>query len=441
MARIQGGAAGALRVPAPVMEIARTLEGAGFETWCVGGAVRDALLGHPHLDWDLATAARPRDVQRLFRRTAPKGIKYGTVSVLDAQGTEHEVTTFRRDVRTDGRHAEVEFGASLEEDLARRDFTINAIAVSPLSGELRDPFHGRDDLARGIVRAVGRAADRLREDRLRALRAIRFASRFGFVIEPETWRAIVSSAPELVRLSRERVQQELEKTMEQVATPSVALRLWRESGALGVLIPPLAVMSDTTLVALDSVKRPDGGVPRERVMRRLVVLFSDLQSAEAGRTARSLRFSNSDADWVASILERWHAIDEPLRAALAAPEPPSDRAIRALVGVTGRTRLREVLRLAAARCAGADARGEVVPAPRRMASLYRRALRIAFRDPVEIGDLAVNGVDLQRVGIPPGPRLGWTLRRLLEDVLQDPARNVREPLLARAVVLQQEPMT
>ncbi|MGH7635617.1 MAG: CCA tRNA nucleotidyltransferase, partial [Gemmatimonadaceae bacterium] len=128
MARREGTAAGALHVPAQVMEIARTLEGAGFETWCVGGAVRDALLGHPHLDWDLATAARPRDVQRLFRRTVPKGIKYGTVSVLDVHGTEHEVTTFRRDVRTDGRHADVEFGASLVEDLARRDFTINAIA-------------------------------------------------------------------------------------------------------------------------------------------------------------------------------------------------------------------------------------------------------------------------------------------------------------------------
>ena len=434
-------AAGALHVPASVAEIARRLEGAGFETWCVGGVVRDALLGYPHLDWDLATAARPREVQRLFGRTAPKGIKYGTVSVFDVHGTEHEITTFRRDVRTDGRHAEVEFGASLEEDLARRDFTINAIAVSPLSGEMRDPFGGRDDLARGVVRAVGRAADRLREDRLRALRALRFASRFGFTIEPDTWRAIVASAPELVNLSRERVREELEKTMTQVGKPSEALRLWRESGALEVLIPPLANLSEITLVALDSVPRPDGGVPRERVMRRLVLFFSDLRSTQAARTARGLRFSNSDAAWVASILERWQAIEQPVRAMLAAPEPPSDRAIRAVVGVTGRTRVREVLRLGAARFAGARELGEAAPPPRAMASLYRRALRIAFRDPVEIGDLAVNGNDLQRAGIPPGPRLGWTLRRLLDEVLQDPARNVRELLLARAASLQREPMT
>ena len=176
-------------------------------------------------------------------------------------------------------------------------------------------------------------------------------------------------------------------------------------------------------------------------MRRLVVLFSDLRSTQAGRTARSLRFSNSDAAWVASILERWQAIEGPLRAALAAPDPPSDRAIRALVGVTGRTRLREVLRLGAARFAGARELGEAAPAPHAMGSLYRRALRIAFRDPVEIGDLAVDGDDLQRAGLPPGPRMGWTLRRLLDEVLEDPARNVRELLLARAALLQREPLT
>src|SRR5690606_4324055 len=132
-----------------------TLEDAGHATWCVGGAVRDALLGIPHLDWDLATAATPREVQRLFRRTVPVGIEFGTVGVLDGAGRLHEVTTFRRDVRTDGRHAVVEFGASLDEDLARRDLTINAIAYSPSRRVLHDPFGGRDDLANRVVRAVG----------------------------------------------------------------------------------------------------------------------------------------------------------------------------------------------------------------------------------------------------------------------------------------------
>src|SRR5215831_14154773 len=222
-----------LNPPAAVLEIAGRLEDAGFEAWCVGGAVRDALLGHPHLDWDLATSATPDQMRDVFgpRRCIPVGIEFGTVGVLDREGKMHEVTTFRRDVKTDGRHAEVEFGASLDDDLARRDFTINAIAYSPSSQEIRDPFDGRGDLARRLVRAVGDADARMREDRLRALRAIRFAARFDFSIDPSTRRALEASAPHLGRLSAERVKQELDKTMEQVECPSRALRLWRDTGA------------------------------------------------------------------------------------------------------------------------------------------------------------------------------------------------------------------
>ena len=141
--------------PSAVRKIAARLTEAGFETWCVGGAVRDALLGQAHADWDLATAATPPEVRSLFRRTVPHGIEFGTVGVLDSSGVMHEVTTFRRDVQHDGRHAVVEYGVSLDDDLARRDFTINAIAFSPSSGELRDPFGGQDDLHRGVIRAVG----------------------------------------------------------------------------------------------------------------------------------------------------------------------------------------------------------------------------------------------------------------------------------------------
>src|SRR5215216_4486418 len=137
-----------LHPPPAVLEIAEQLEKAGFEAWCVGGAIRDALLGRQHLDWDLATSATPTQMRDLFgrRRTIPKGVDFGTVGVLDRDGVLHEVTTFRRDVQTDGRHAVVEFGASLDEDLARRDFTINAIAYSPRRRELRDPFDGQGDL-------------------------------------------------------------------------------------------------------------------------------------------------------------------------------------------------------------------------------------------------------------------------------------------------------
>ena len=200
-----------LRPTKGVLRIAAALEAAGFEAWCVGGAIRDALLGDAPLDWDLATPATPEEVRSLFgrRRTIPVGIEFGTVKVLDEEGVPHEITTFRRDVKTDGRHAIVEFGASLDEDLARRDFTINAIAYRPSTDEIRDPFGGRADLTVGVVRAVGEAEQRMREDRLRALRAIRFAGRYDFQIETSTLAAIRSSAPHLVRLSRQRVLQEL----------------------------------------------------------------------------------------------------------------------------------------------------------------------------------------------------------------------------------------
>src|SRR5205823_3485867 len=153
-------------------------------------------------------------------------------------------------------HAEVEFGASLDEDLARRDFTINAIAFSPSRNEVRDPFGGRADLERGLVRAVGDPVARMREDRLRALRAIRFAARFAFAIDQATLQAMADSAPHLGRLSPERVKQELDKTMEQVRCPSAALRLWKSTGAFATLIPELAQASDAALAVPDFLAMP-----------------------------------------------------------------------------------------------------------------------------------------------------------------------------------------
>src|SRR5688572_4577675 len=158
-----------LELPPEIIEIADTLERAGFEAWCVGGALRDALLGGHRDDVDLATNARPEDVQRIFPKTIPVGLKFGTVGVLDRRRQMHEVTTFRRDVTTDGRHAVVEYGATLEEDLARRDFTINAMAYRPRDALWRDPFGGALDLTAKVVRAVGVPEERFREDYLRIL--------------------------------------------------------------------------------------------------------------------------------------------------------------------------------------------------------------------------------------------------------------------------------
>ena len=190
--------------PEQVLWIWRTLEDAGFETWIVGGAIRDILLGRPADDWDFATRAHPNEIMTAFRRTVPIGVDHGTVGVLALDGTLYEVTTFRRDVETFGRRAVVEFAESIEEDLSRRDFTLNALAWHPDRDELLDPWNGATDLNERILRTVGDPAARFAEDLLRVLRALRFAGQFGLTIEAGTWQALLSAVPELSQLSPER---------------------------------------------------------------------------------------------------------------------------------------------------------------------------------------------------------------------------------------------
>ena len=412
-----------LRPPREVLRIAERLTSAGHETWCVGGAVRDALLGLEHLDWDLATAATPEDVQRLFRRTKPIGIEFGTVGVIDRDRRMHEVTTFRRDVRTDGRHAEVEFGASLDEDLARRDFTINAIAWSPSEERLHDPFGGRADLERRLVRAVGDPEARMREDRLRALRAIRFAARFDFEIEPATWSAIVASAPHLGRLSAERVHEELRKTMVQVRCPARALARWQESGALATLIPGLS-LSTAALATLDRLAPPGPSGRPHRTIARLAALFLDVEPPALGAMLDRLRFAKSDAAWIRALNERWATLGAVMEKGLASGTATAIQ-LRRWVAAIGRTMLPGFMRIAAARW-GAAGTSIVV------ASAYRRMLGIAWRDPLDVGDLAIDGDDLRRIGVRPGPSMGAILQALRDAVIEDPARNVPDALLAMA---------
>jgi tRNA nucleotidyltransferase (CCA-adding enzyme) len=423
-----------LAPPAGVLGVAERLERAGFETWCVGGAIRDAVLGRASLDWDLATAALPADVQRLFRRTVPKGIAFGTVGVIDRAGVMHEVTTFRRDVRTDGRHAEVEFGASLTDDLARRDFTINAIAYRPATGAVADPFDGVGDLARGVVRAVGEPAERMREDRLRALRAIRFAARFDFALDPATWRAITDSAPHLGRLSPERVREELEKTMRQAARPAWALERWREAGALAALVPALATQPGEAFAACDWLPPPTLAGRPQRLWNRMAAPWLGLDRPAVERGLTALRCSKQEVRWAADLAGRWHAVAPSLRAGLGqqAPGPPSDAEVRRWVAACGRTLSPAVFRLAAARFAAERAAGLAAPAGGAVRAAYRRAVRAAYRDPVEVADLAVDGGDLAAAGVRAGPLVGAILRALLDAVVDDPARNTRGWLLAEA---------
>jgi tRNA nucleotidyltransferase (CCA-adding enzyme) len=385
----------ALDVPEPIVKIARKLESAGFEAWCVGGSLRDTLLGHTNADYDIATSATPEQVQRLFRRTVAVGIKYGTVGVLDRGGVLHEVTTFRRDVVTDGRHAVVAYGVTLEEDLARRDFTINAIAYHPLRQEWRDPFGGARDIDDHVVRAVGEPAHRFQEDYLRILRGIRFASRFGFTIDPPTWDAARASAPGLARLSAERVREEWFKGLRTAQVVTRLISLWVEVGAARIWIPELVEDS-----ALDSIPEPPATL-------RDPVLLTALFTSHPSQILLRLKASGAEVD-------RARAIEK-------GPESPrafDQASVRRWLAAVG-TSAEDLTTLWAAR------RGGEVPWKATMDEVRRRG------DPLSRADLAITGKDLQALGAS-GPRIGDTLAELLDRVLEDPTLNTRENLLAIA---------
>lgn len=417
-------------VPDPARWVVETLEAAGFETWTVGGAVRDALLGHPSADWDFATAARPRDVQRVFRRTVPVGIDHGTVGVLDRHETLHEVTTFRRDVDTDGRHAVVTFADTILEDLSRRDFTINAIAWHPTRAELFDPFDGQVDLDQRRLRTVGSPEERFAEDYLRILRALRFAGRLGLSVDSETWDALVAAMDGLGGLSAERIREEWMKVMSGT-DPAASLDLYRRSGALARVAPALATASDAAWK--DALRRVQALPATEPILRSVAVFETVGCDTGAGQRVgvhprralaegvgawmQGLRFSNAETDRAVHLLAT-HA-DPPAADASAAdlrrwlatvgPERAPDRFALIEAGVRATTDLIET------------------DTPDRLARLRDE---LASDPALSVGDLAIGGRDLIALGMKPGPHFGDLLDALLDLVLEDPALNTRDALLA-----------
>jgi tRNA nucleotidyltransferase/poly(A) polymerase len=335
-------------------------------------------------------------------------------------------------VKTDGRHAVVEFGASLDEDLAAaispstpwRDRPRPAVAIHSAEGTTSPAASSR---GRRPARACGRPVARVA--RLCA------AGRFDFSIDEPTWNAVVESASALDLLSRERVQQELVKTLEQVRTPSRSLSLWRRSGALRVLLPALDRQPEWRLCATDGLALPeasrDPGRSRRRLHVRLGALLAGLSREDSIRILRDLRFSNRDVDRLSHVASVGGLLASELDGT-GGTAPVSDRTLRKWAALAGRTDLADTLRVAMATALArlSPPPGEGTAAWRAM---YRRAIRAAYRDPVEIADLAVDGEDLIRdAGIPAGPNVGKTLRALRDWVLDDPGRNSRDALIAHA---------
>ncbi len=415
--------------PQALHEIARTLESRGYEAWAVGGAIRDSLLGQGGSDWDLATDARPRDVQRIFPRTVPVGVEHGTVGVLGADEEMYEVTTFRRDVETDGRHAVVEYAGDIEEDLSRRDFTINAVAWRPATNEVRDPFGGRRDMQDRVLRAVGRPRDRFEEDYLRVLRGIRFAGRFGLRMEEETRRALDGAAAHLDGLSAERIREELMKVLGH-REASTALRLYADVGVLEEWFPELvdAYTGDPRremyLAAVDAV------APSRRVLRLVRWILPAADDAEgrvaAGREITDrLKFSNRVRDRAAHLLGHYMPLLSPTDSAAQ---------VREWIAEVGRDQVYDLFRLhlADARAVGAEEKG------RYLVHLWRRVREEARKDPpLALGDLAVDGSDLMELGVKQGPEVGILLDELMARVIEEPELNDREELLELAEELKE----
>jgi tRNA nucleotidyltransferase (CCA-adding enzyme) len=424
-----------LHAPGAVRWICRTLEDAGFEAWAVGGAVRDALAGRPSGDWDLTTRAHPHQVRRLFRRTVPVGIDHGTVGVLARDGTMYEVTTFRRDVETTGRHAVVAFAETLEEDLARRDFTINAVAWHPLREVFFDPFEGAADLRAQLLRTVGDPAERFAEDYLRVLRALRFAGRFSLRVHGATWRAACAAVPHLGILSPERVREELDKVLADTGWPSAALALYAACGALGFLHPELdtdAARGEWPLAlrTVDQLSADEGEL-------RLAALLAAAGSTEGAVSILSrLRSSNRRIDRVGAMAG---AIAAATGGALGIDRLATDPgARRRWMAALGRALVAPALTILAARARvetpDPDAGG--LPLPREAGAAIR-AVRVDLESgvPLAAGELAISGRDLIRAGYRPGPAFGQVFDRLLLEVLDERVENEAGALLRRAEAL------
>ena len=395
-----------------------TLHAAGYAAYAVGGCVRDSLLGRTAHDWDLCTSALPQQVMELFgaEQCIPTGLQHGTVTIKYG-GQLYETTTFRTEGSyTDGRHPDaVQFVPDVREDLARRDFTINAMAYNEAEG-LVDPFGGQKDLQNGLLRAVGEPQQRFTEDALRILRLYRFAARFGFALDAATARAARQLAPHLDCISAERIQEELAKLL---TAPQPGAYL--EPAVLAVVLPEL------TPAALEAAKPVLDACPagEENLPVRWAALLRSLGESATRRVLKRLRCSNACIEETA-VLVRETAGEGVCRSFSEekASAHPGDIHIRQLLGRYG---LRTVERLCAL-CAALQPQNAPACALAAQRARQLEADGVCCR----VSQLAVNGRDLMAAGIPAGPALRRVLEALLDGVIHAEYPNEKPALLAAA---------
>lgn len=436
-----------IELPEKVSVIIDRLKEAGYDAYAVGGCVRDSALGRVPQDWDITTSARPQQVKEVFGHTIDTGIQHGTVTVmLDHEG--FEVTTYRIDGEyEDARHPKnVEFTSELKEDLKRRDFTINAMAYNDETGFV-DEFDGLGDLERKVIRCVGDPEERFTEDALRMLRAVRFAAQLGFSIEENTWKAIIKLAPNLRKISAERIQAELVKLLVS-PHPEEMLAVYH-TGISDVILPEFSRMMECQqnhphhrgTVGEHTVWSLQAVPPRKGL--RLAMLLHDVakplcrtedsqgmhhfhghpeKGAEmAGQILRRLKFDNDTIRHVAALV-RSH--DD-------RPYPLSEKVVRRAILKNGEEIYPDLF---------AVKRADILAQ-----SDYLKKEKLDYVDEYEkiyqdirrkeqclsLKQLAVTGKDLIAAGMKPGKELGAVLKRMLEDVIDEPELNRREVLLQR----------
>ena len=464
-----------IKLDSTLIEFGKVFEKAGYKAYLVGGAVRDMIMKVPAHDWDVATNATPQDVIKLFKFVVPTGIEHGTVTV-HYKGNEIEVTTFRTEAGySDGRHPDsVNYAASIEEDLARRDFTMNAIAASLEDGTIVDPYGGQEDIKKKLIRTVGVAHERFMEDGLRPVRALRFASKLGFSIENNTYSEIFKKEiqSKVASISIERFRDEFEKILAS-PKPSLGLKLLEETGLLDIFIPEFkvcrgCVQSDYRAFhkfdVLDHLFYACDGAPCKKLNVRLAALFHDIGKPAAKKLQHETVLDGEKNDGSTKEIEtitfyNHESFSEKITQKLMTRLKFSNEMISNVCHL-----VKEHMFHYESNWSEAAVRRFIIRVkPECMEDLYD--LRIAdmygmYNEKVDIRysssvalllelksrvekelskktalslkTLAVNGRDLMQLGIPSGKELGRILNELLECVIEDPAMNDKEKLIETA---------
>lgn len=464
-----------IKLDSTLIEFGKVFLQAGYKAYLVGGAVRDMLMKVPAHDWDVATNATPQDVIKLFKFVVPTGIEHGTVTV-HYKGNEIEVTTFRTEAGySDGRHPDsINYAATIEEDLARRDFTMNAIAASLEDGTITDPYGGQDDIKNKLIRTVGAAHERFMEDGLRPVRALRFASKLGFSIEKNTYSEIFKKEiqAKAASISIERFRDEFEKIMAS-PKPSVGLKLLEESGLLDIFIPEFkicrgCIQSDYRAFhkfdVLDHLFYACDGAPADKLNVRLAALFHDIGKPAAKKILHetvldgekndgskkeieTITFYNHEAfgekitqklmtrlkfsnDMISNVC---HLVKEHM---FHYESNWSEAAVRRFIIRVKPECLEDLYDLRIADMYGmynekVDLRYSA--SVKLLLELKARVEKeLSKKTALSLKSLAVNGRDLMQLGIPAGKELGQILNELLECVIEDPAMNNKERLIETA---------